>query len=81
MTRIHELKCLPNFYSQVVNGFKTFEVRKDDRGFLHGDVIHLQEFSSGQYSGRSCILKITYILKDFEALVPGYVILGVKVME
>lgn len=30
---IHELKILPQYFKEVVNGNKNFEVRKNDRGF------------------------------------------------
>ena len=31
---IHELKCEKQFFDAVVNGEKTFEIRKDDRVLL-----------------------------------------------
>ncbi|HGS9342764.1 DUF3850 domain-containing protein [Clostridioides difficile] len=30
---IHELKILPQYFKEVVNGNKNFEVRKNDRSF------------------------------------------------
>lgn len=42
---IHELKTWPIHYRAVVSGHKTFEVRRNDRGFQVGDVLRLQEYS------------------------------------
>jgi len=44
MTTIHELKIWPEFYHAVLSGEKTFELRKNDRDFHVGDVLHLKEF-------------------------------------
>jgi hypothetical protein len=38
MTREHDLKCLPDYFVALENGDKTFEVRRDDRGFQKGDL-------------------------------------------
>ena len=32
----HELKTLPKYFDAIVVGEKTFEVRRDDRGFQKG---------------------------------------------
>ena len=39
--KIHELKCWPSQWEAVACGRKTFEVRKHDRDFAVGDVLHL----------------------------------------
>ena len=41
---IHELKIWPQYYCRVADGSKTFEVRKNDRGFQLGDTVVLKEF-------------------------------------
>lgn len=40
----HELKIWPQFFEPVVGGQKTFEIRKNDRGFQNGDVVILREW-------------------------------------
>ena len=40
----HELKIYPQYYCRVADGSKTFEVRKNDRGFQPGDFVILREF-------------------------------------
>ena len=37
----HELKTLPVYWDAVKRGEKTFEVRRDDRGFQKGDMVEL----------------------------------------
>jgi hypothetical protein len=41
----HELKIWPQYYCRVEDGSKTFEVRKNDRGFQPGDEVILQEYN------------------------------------
>lgn len=62
--QLHELKCWPAEFAAVWQGVKTFEVRRDDRGFAVGDVLHLREYDPGTagYSGRSVKANVTYIL-------------------
>lgn len=40
----HELKIIPPFYDDVKSGVKTFEVRRNDRNFQVGDLLHLKEW-------------------------------------
>ena len=44
----HELKTLLEFYRAVECGAKTFEVRRNDRGFMIGDVLHLLEWDNSK---------------------------------
>src|SRR3974390_688590 len=74
---VHELKCLPEFYCHLERGEKTFEARKDDRGFRAGDSLRLREWSKKDgYSGREMTRQISYILGGLPWLHQGYVILG-----
>lgn len=41
---IHELKCYPEYFEALVSGKKSFEIRKNDRGFQVGDYIALNEY-------------------------------------
>lgn len=81
---IHELKTYPKFFSDVVSGNKTFEVRLDDRQFKVGDFLALNEYRSGpgedgkQYTGRCVLLRVIYILRDNRYCKEGYVIMGFK---
>jgi ASC-1-like (ASCH) protein len=42
--KIHELKILPQYFNDVQDGSKNFEIRKNDRGFAVGDKIILKEY-------------------------------------
>jgi len=77
---MHYLKCWTEYFSQITEGKKLFELRKDDRGFFIGDIIVLQEYCpyTGNYSKRSIKVIITSIVRNFEGLRDGYVILGIE---
>ena len=88
---IHELKIWPQFFDPLDRNEKTFEARKNDRGFKVGEILHLMEFNltppgdGPNYTGRECWRKITYILHgEVNApfgVVDGYVILGLGVLR
>lgn len=46
---IHELKVWPDYFERLLDGSKTFEVRKNDRGYQAGDVLVLKEFQPRKY--------------------------------
>lgn len=76
---VHELKTLPEYFNAVVEGKKTFEVRKNDRNFKIGDILVLKEWTRGGYTGNMVRKKITYILDDNSGYVlDGYVIMSIK---
>jgi len=74
----HEVKIAPKYFEAVQNGTKNFELRKDDRGYLVGDIFILKEYVNGSYSGKELALKIRYILRDCPeyGLMEGYCIIG-----
>jgi hypothetical protein len=80
MATEHKLKCLPDYFGAVRRKEKTFEVRRDDRGFQKGDTIVLREWLpelGGRYSGNNEHRKIKYILTGGQfGIEPGYVVLG-----
>jgi Domain of unknown function (DUF3850) len=47
----HDLKTWPVYFNAILSGEKTFEVRKNDRGFHVGDILHLKEFRDYGYGG------------------------------
>ena len=64
---------------KILIGKKTFELRKNDRGFALGDILTLKEFSGDKYTGKEVNKLVTYILTGGKyGLEDGYVILGIK---
>jgi hypothetical protein len=67
----HELKILPAYFEAVIDGWKTFEIRKDDRGFQPGDAVTLREYDpeytgdyqhdDDKYTGRTHSATIGYV--------------------
>ena len=76
----HELKILPIYFEAVALGIKTFEVRKDDRGFDEGDILILQEWTPNGYTEREIEVAVTYILRDTEYCKEGFCIIGIKLV-
>lgn len=74
----HELKTWPEYFKPLWDNEKCFELRTDDRGFAVGDEVALREWSLaiGDYTGRRVQFRVTYILRDFPGLTPGYCIIG-----
>lgn len=70
------LKILPEYFEAVVSGDKRFEIRKNDRNYQNGDILRLNEYQDGQYTGDVHVAEITYIT-DY-AQQDGYVVLGIK---
>lgn len=83
----HELKTHAPYFAAVSEGRKTFEVRKDDRGFQTGEVLWLREYfpdrdQSFRYSGNAEFARITYILRGGHFGVEvGYVVMGLELIS
>lgn len=75
---IHELKILPHFFTDVIKGEKTFEIRKNDRPFHKGDLLALNEFDGQYYTGNSCLVYIDYIMNDAEYVKKDMVVMAIK---
>lgn len=64
----HYVKCLPEYFNRldvVSGGPKSFEIRKNDRGYRVGDQVTLKEWSpENGYSGESVTITIKWLLKD-----------------
>ena len=77
--KTHLLKIQSKYFSEVLQGKKNFELRKDDRDYEVGDLITLQEYDNGKYTGKEIKnIPIEYILRDCPeyGLKEGYCILG-----
>lgn len=87
----HILKTVEPYFSAVKSGEKTFEARRNDRGFQKGDTLVLLDPATGHDCGEdSCSSRlygavrktVTFVfsgdpaLSDLGGLVPGYVVLA-----
>lgn len=77
---VHTLKVWPDHYKALATGQKSFELRRDDRGYREGDYLLLCEFDpeSQAFTGASLSRKVTNILRDFAGLQPGYVVMALR---
>lgn len=75
---IHELKILPHFFTDVISGEKSFEIRKNDRPFRKGDLLALNEFDGEHYTGNSCLVYIDYIMNDTDYVKKDMVVMAIK---
>lgn len=85
--RTHELKTLAPYWDAVRSGEKTFEVRRDDRGFQRGDIVVLHRMSEARpyyydtdgYGKRSLRYRIGWILTGGQlGIEPGYVVFSLE---
>lgn len=82
--KLHELKIKKKYLLDVLGGFKTFEIRKDDRDYRVGDLIAFKwESEDGEWHSSGVVYCITYILRNCPeyGLMDGYCILGINEME
>lgn len=79
--KVHDVKLGTTFFDDVKTGRKTFELRKNDRGYKEGDTIVMHEYKDGTTTGRTITKRIVYMLEDFTGLEDGYCILGLGEAE
>ena len=84
--KVHELKTWPEYFSSIISGEKTFELRRNDRAFGVGDHLRLLEFDpqTQAYSGRSALVKVLSLNEPshlggnaFDALDDNYCIMSI----
>lgn len=80
--KVHLLKIQQDYFFRVLDGVKTFEVRKNDRNYSAGDlVIFINPDDDGDDDLGFTIYKITYILYDTlfpDGIKPGYCVFAIK---
>ena len=82
----HRLKIHEQYADAVLNGTKTFEIRKNDRGYRVGDKIVFDVVTNAGYAVGAAArhplngqtYRIDYILDDFEGLAQKYVALAIS---
>lgn len=79
--KLHILKIEEEYFEEVACGDKTFELRKNDRDYQVGDVIHFVDTDGNEiYWKINNIFQITYVLESVPeyGLREDYCILGIK---
>jgi ParB family chromosome partitioning protein len=81
--KTHYLKTVQPFFSEVKKGIKAFELRRNDRDFLVGDEVFLQEYdlANNSFSGQEVKAIITYVLEDWKGLDEGYCVFAIEVTQ
>lgn len=75
----HRLKIEHRHFQDVLNLYKRFEIRFNDRDYKVGDLLELHEMSEDllNYTGNVLTVKVNYLLDDFVGLAPGYVAMNI----
>jgi len=75
---LHQLKIDTSWFEMKVRGKKRWEIREDDRGFIEGDYIGLNETVAGVETGRFMIERITAVVREAPGLREGFVLLSTE---
>lgn len=84
----HALKCWPDSFDAIAQGIKTFEWRRDDRGFEVDDILvlykwdpvrqcHIWEDAATRQHAKLRV-RVTYILRDQFDMPAGYCVMGIE---
>lgn len=82
----HKLKVFIKYADAIMNGTKTFEIRKNDRGYKVGDKIVFEVVANEGYDFKAearhplngAVYRIDYILDGFEGLAQKYVAFAIS---
>jgi ParB family chromosome partitioning protein len=85
------LKCWPEPFDAVVEGRKTFEWRRDDRGYAVGDTLRLRKWDPSRGHGGSYFrdddageiypdvkVRVVYILRGAFCMPEDFVVMGIE---
>ena len=79
--KVHQIRLASTYFDDVVSGKKSFELRKNDRGYKEGDFLEMMEFKNGKNTGRTVRVLVTYLLENYTGLEDGYCIMGTKLVS
>ena len=79
MAKVHHLKIIPEYSDAIRRGAKTFEIRKNDRGYEVGDELILKEYENESFTGNLLKAVVTYIT-DY-AQQKGYVVMAIELTD
>ena len=77
--KLHVLKIERSFYDEVIMENKKAELRKADRDYKVGDLIHFTDVCGNEYSGEFNLFVITHVLPARSVIVEAedYVVLSI----
>ena len=86
---IHQLKIESEYFEQIHEGVKKFEVRKNDRNFHVGDFLGLNEITDHvcndkgerNETGRFILVRITNVFNRTEYVMPELVIMSIEACD
>lgn len=77
----HKLKIKEDFANAIITGDKSFEIRKNDRGFQRGDLIEFvvvdDKGVAYQHKIDEYLYRINYVMNGY-GLKNGYVVFGIE---
>lgn len=89
--KTHVVKSWTMFFSGIIDGSRTSDIRFNDRRYAVGDTMLLREFDpvKGAYTGREQPVVITYLQQNksnpcaisHEAIQDGYVVLSIRLVQ
>ena len=81
---VHRIKLSEDFAEAVLNGDKSFEIRKNDRGYQKGDTVIFKVVERGgmamevfNHPLSGIEFEITYVISGW-GLQDGYVVFGIR---
>ena len=75
--KVHQIRIGASYFEDVRSGKKSFELRKNDRGYREGDILEMMEFSDGKNTGRMVRVLVTYLIEGHTGLEEGYCIMAI----
>ena len=81
--KLHELKIEDEYFIEVLRANKTFELRKNDRDYQVGDLIHFVDIDGNPSYNEKLVFQITSVLQNVQeyGLDKDYCILEIKKLE
>lgn len=76
----HYLKTWPDYYQEILDGRKRFEIRINDRGYAVGDLLCLQEYdpASKTHTGRELWRQVSFIVQNQFGLPDGVCVMSLN---
>jgi hypothetical protein len=90
VTAVHDVKSWPEFFSPIIAGVRSHELRVNDRNYAVDDLLRLHEWDPKieDYTGRTAVVRITSITShaipcaaSALALADDHCILSIRMVE